>query len=109
MFSFDPEMPRLTEAAGDDADLRALLIGKFVDDLTRVKGEVATLLEAGDGPGLKRAFHTLKGNSYLFGSESMGALCSELEEFATAGDLEKIRDRQDQFQEQSSNFLEALS
>lgn len=61
---------------------------EFFDEATALVGQIATASRAGDLEQLKRSLHTLKGNTNIFGIDTVAAICHALEDkLAEAGRL----------------------
>jgi len=73
------------EMLGEDAPA---LIEIFMEDATRLLGEMRAAVEQGEAEKLERAAHALKGSSATLGAEPLSALCQELEAMGRAGALD---------------------
>jgi len=78
-FSYDPSLPELTKLIGNDAALLISFIEPFLPELTEYTVMVPENIKAGKAQDVARAFHSLKVNAKIFGSESLHELCKELE------------------------------
>ncbi|MFR9803184.1 response regulator [Pseudonocardia sp. RS010] len=68
--------------------LVAELVGEFAANAPLLVSELHDGLAAGDPTRVRRAAHTLKSNTAMFGASDLSARCAALEERATGGDLE---------------------
>ena len=76
------------EVTGSDPAFLAELIDLFIEDGEQQLATMAEALPAGNGArdDLRRAAHSLKGNSANFGATELNAVCLEIERSAHAGD-----------------------
>ncbi len=78
-------LAQFMEMLGEDAPE---LIDTFMEDATRLLGEMGAAVEQGDAEKLERAAHALKGSSATLGAVPLSALCQELESMGRAGGLD---------------------
>jgi CheY-like chemotaxis protein/HPt (histidine-containing phosphotransfer) domain-containing protein len=76
----------LAQVEGDQ-ELLAELVELFTEDSPRLLSEIEQAVVRGDGDGLARAAHTLKGAASNFGAHGVVTLARRLEEMGYAGEL----------------------
>jgi HPt (histidine-containing phosphotransfer) domain-containing protein len=69
-----------------------LLIESFLEEAPKLLEELHQSQSAKDAQGLRRAAHSLKGNSVDFGALSLAALCRQLENEARENHLDGLVD-----------------
>ncbi|HET7271607.1 MAG TPA: PAS domain S-box protein, partial [Rubrobacter sp.] len=80
----------LRELQGDDeTDIVAELSGMFLDDARSKLEELEEAVEEGDASSVERVAHTLKGSSGNMGARRMAAICAQLEDAGSSGDLSR--------------------
>ena len=79
----DPEL-------GGDPEFLVEVVEAFLDDAPPRLETIRSTLASGDGEGLGRAAHSLKGSSGNFGAMRMQALCADIERLARAGELSPL-------------------
>jgi len=70
-----------------EPDVVQELIALFVESSPPLLAALRTTLAQGDGPGLSRAAHTLKGSSSNLGARRLTELCAALEKQGRSGSL----------------------
>ena len=70
-----------------EPDILTELINLFLDDAPIRLRSIREAAAKGDAHALEKNAHTLKGSSQNMGATRMGALCAELQEAGSAGDL----------------------
>ena len=79
--SFDPTaLDKLLNLTGGDRSALSELIGSFLDDASKLLGELHRALETNNTHLLRRAGHTLKSSSRDFGAMALSQLGKQLEE-----------------------------
>jgi HPt (histidine-containing phosphotransfer) domain-containing protein len=68
-----------------NTDLMGELIALFAVETPPLVAAIRAAIAAGDGDGLKRAAHTLKGTSSSLGAHELAHLSAELERLGRAG------------------------
>jgi PAS domain S-box-containing protein len=81
----------LTRLMGDEALARAVMDG-FLEDAPRQIEVLGACLLARDAAGAIRQAHTIRGASATVGGEALAAVAKEMEQAATAGDLDAVTD-----------------
>ena len=76
----------LAQVEGDQ-ELLAELVELFAEDCPRLLSEIEQAVVRGEGEGLARAAHTLKGAASNFGAHGVVTLARRLEEMGYAGEL----------------------
>jgi CheY-like chemotaxis protein/HPt (histidine-containing phosphotransfer) domain-containing protein len=76
----------LAQVEGDQ-ELLAELVELFAEDCPRLLSEIEQAVVRGEGEGLARAAHTLKGAASNFGAQGVVTLARRLEEMGYAGEL----------------------
>ena len=76
----------LAQVEGDQ-ELLAELVELFTEDCPRLLSEIKQAVVRGEGDGLARAAHTLKGAASNFGAQGVVTLAQRLEEMGYAGEL----------------------
>lgn len=83
---------KLMSLAGNNIEFVAELIDIFLLESPQLLSVMRHSVNRGDGPGLRMAAHTLKGNSAGFGANRLATLCQELETKAKLNQLEGASD-----------------
>lgn len=81
------EIKMLTDEAG--ADVFSGLVRGLEKDLNGFEAGLAGWLAQGDGQGLMRAAHSLKGSSHSLGAQALGDFFAGIEKLAKAGQLDE--------------------
>lgn len=68
-----------------DPELIRDLIHTYLEDAPKLLADLRRAAAREDADGLRRAAHTLKSSSVMFGAEVLSEHCRELEEMARAG------------------------
>jgi CheY-like chemotaxis protein len=72
---------------GGEPEFLVEVVDAFLDDAPPRLETIKSTLASGDGDGLGRAAHSLKGSSGNFGAARLQALCADVEQCARAGQL----------------------
>jgi len=80
-------LAELMDTVDGDEDLLRELIGVFLEDAPRLLGQVHRALMTGDGTGLYRSAHTLKGSAGNFAAPQVVACIARIEAGARANDF----------------------
>ena len=86
----------LRESVGGDREFLAELVDEFLADAPVQLESLRETATSGDATGVRRAAHTLKGNSRTFGATSLASLSKEVEAAAVAGELDVVLSRVDE-------------
>ena len=78
----------LRESTGDDREFLAELVGIFLAESPAQLAELETAITASNAGDVRRCAHTLKSNGATFGIDRLTGACRELENCASAGDLD---------------------
>lgn len=84
------------------------LVDIYLQDTPQRLAELETALAKGDGPGLIRAAHTIKGSSGNFGATTLARLAQEIEALAKSGDLTAATAALPAFRAEFTRVSEAL-
>ena len=91
LHAIDPSVLHVfLSSIGDDPAFLRELFQDFFADAHSCLSETHAALASGDGPAVRRAMHTLKANSAIFGADTMAELCGRLEHLAEENDLDAI-------------------
>jgi HPt (histidine-containing phosphotransfer) domain-containing protein len=89
------------ETCEGDVEVAIQIVELYLDRERELLLDMHIAIENSDAPTLRRAAHTLKSNSALFGAKTLAFLCQELENRASQGILqgaitllEEIQERQ---------------
>ncbi|HLF26003.1 MAG TPA: response regulator [Anaerolineae bacterium] len=85
------------------------LIMIFLEDATRLVGELQSAVSRGDAPGLYRAAHTLKSTSAQLGAMTLSAWCAELETLGREDRLAGTQERVAQVAAEYERVQQALA
>jgi CheY-like chemotaxis protein len=91
-----------------DQGLAARLIEVFLDDAPQRLLALKNAIEAGDACGARLQAHTLKGAAATVSAEALRAVCSEVQEAATSGNMLQASAMLPQLQEQFELFQATL-
>jgi HPt (histidine-containing phosphotransfer) domain-containing protein len=75
------------EICGGDTDTIAELVQMYLVSLDELTGQISASLASGDLPLLRRASHTLKSSTRVFGGEALAHTCEQMEQAALSADL----------------------
>ena len=103
----DPEVLAGLRELGD-AELLAELAGMFFEDAATRLEDLRRAVEGGDALFVERVAHTLKGSSGNIGARGMAAICAELQEVGTSGDLARARELLGRLEEEFGRVRPAL-
>jgi HPt (histidine-containing phosphotransfer) domain-containing protein len=78
----------LLAMTGGDVEFLAEMIDTFLEEGPALVADMRAARTSGDAAALRRAAHTLKSNSRIFGANALSDLCQVIEECAAAGDLD---------------------
>lgn len=87
------DLRRLLEISSGEVEFEREIIAQYVEQAWRLFEAATNALEARDAEALRRAAHTLKGNSRKVGAEAVAAVAGELEAAAqgtTSGAATKL-------------------
>ena len=70
-----------------DADLLSELVDLFLEDAPPQLEALRGAVEGGDASSVERVAHALKGSCGNMGAAQMAAICAELQDIGTSGDL----------------------
>ena len=76
--------------APGEPDVLADVLQLFLEEFPKKLRTLQAAMEAGDAEQVARAAHSLKGSSGNIGASSMLDICGRIDDFARAGDLEKL-------------------
>ena len=82
------EAIRAVQPPGDN-NLLARIIGLYLDEAARLKGQIAQGIEQNDGSQVRAAAHSLKSSSANVGAMRVSNLSRELEDIGRSGNLEE--------------------
>jgi histidine phosphotransfer protein HptB len=77
----------LRKSVGDDSAFLAEITASFLEDSPAQLDQLRVAAEEDDAGTTRRAAHTLKSNAATFGLTEVEALCRELEQRASEGDM----------------------
>ncbi|HEX4733662.1 MAG TPA: Hpt domain-containing protein [Thermoleophilaceae bacterium] len=77
----------LRKTVGDDSAFLAEITASFLEDSGAQLEQLRAAAEGDDAATTRRAAHTLKSNAATFGLTEVEALCRELEQRASEGDM----------------------
>jgi HPt (histidine-containing phosphotransfer) domain-containing protein len=105
--SLDPEvLAGLRELGG--AEMLAELAEMFLDDASSGLATLREAIEAGDANSVERVAHTLKGSSGNMGAKGMAAICAELQDTGSSGDLSCAPELLEQLEDEFERVRPAL-
>jgi CheY-like chemotaxis protein/HPt (histidine-containing phosphotransfer) domain-containing protein len=105
--ALDPEvMAGLRELGG--AEMLTELAGMFLDDASSCLATLREAIEAGDANSAERVAHTLKGSSGNMGAKEMAAICAELQDTGSSGDLTRAPELLEQLEDEFKQVRSAL-
>ena len=84
------------------------LLPILVEETVQLVAGIRTAIERRDAAGLKRAAHTLKGNSSYLGAVRLTALSTELEQHGREGALEGVGTLLTQVEQEFAQVRQAL-
>jgi len=97
------------DAIEGNRELLGELIGIFREECPKLRSEIATSLQSGDLPGLRRAAHTLKGALGHLAAGNGVQLAQQIEDHARRGSAEAIHPLWPLLQTQLDEINQALS
>ncbi len=103
---FDPET--LLARLMGDKKLAAKLLAGFLEDAPRQLSALKSRLEAGDAEGARLLAHTLKGAAATVSAAALQALCRDLQEAASSGELSRAMVLLPQLEEQLGRLKDAI-
>lgn len=75
------------DICGGDLDTIMDLVEVYLQSLDELTRQMSSALDAGDYPVLRRAAHSLKSSSRVFGAEALAKNCEQLEKAALSGEV----------------------
>jgi two-component system sensor histidine kinase/response regulator len=92
----------------NDEALARTVVGGFLEDLPCQIEALRCYVKAGDVAGVERQCHTIRGASSNVGGEALCEVAFELEKFGRAGDVEAVRQRLPDLENQFRRLEEAM-
>ena len=92
----------------DDPSFLDGLVTEFLTDADRLSAQLSVALSTADLPTARRAAHTLKSSSAMFGAKNLSARCEAIERLAAEDDLDGARQAADGFELEVSRVRAAL-
>jgi HPt (histidine-containing phosphotransfer) domain-containing protein len=93
----------------DDEELARIVVDGFLEDAPKLIEGLGNCLRAGDAQGAIRQAHTIKGASATVGGEALRAVAQEIENAATAGDLDGVTAHLPDLESAFGRLREAMS
>jgi two-component system, sensor histidine kinase and response regulator len=95
----------LDDGAGD---VLAEIIGEYMARSARSRADLLEVIAAGDGAGMARAAHTLKGASANVGAAVLADVCGEIEDCGRRGDADTATGLVSRFETEFARAVQAL-
>ncbi len=92
-----------------DEQVAQMILTRFLADVPHQIEALKDYLEAGDGSGVERQAHTLKGAALNVGGEALGAVAFEIEQAGRAGNLADVKVRLPDLEEHFARLKEAIN
>ena len=80
----------ILESVGGDVTFLAELMDEFLADSPEQISDMHQAFSAGDAESFRRAAHSLKSNSAIFGAIELAEMCKELENIGKSGNLDAV-------------------
>jgi HPt (histidine-containing phosphotransfer) domain-containing protein len=90
----------LRASVGDDDEFFRELVDELLEDAPTQLGALRTAAGSDDADSARRAAHTLKGHGRTFGATKLASLCQDAEAKAAAGELDAVRGRIDEIEQE---------
>jgi HPt (histidine-containing phosphotransfer) domain-containing protein len=104
----DPEALEQLHARAGDRDFVAELVDTFLREGPALVETLRGALQDEDAQQLRRAAHTLKSNSQVFGAQGLAALCQEVEAMARVGVLVDVAELVARIDDEYARVADAL-